>query len=409
MDKLLKSNWFVILVSFILALMLYSIVAVPKNMQSNANDTGSRVKDGEERIENVPVEAYYDEEKYVVTGIPETAEITLSGSTTQIFMAKMEKSLEVYADLKDLGVGTHRVRLHHRGLSDGLDIAINPSTVMVTIEEKKSSDFPINIEYLNEDKLPEGYSVNEAIVTPTMASVYGSEEQLKNVGSVKGYVDLKNVKETFTKSIPIKVYDHNDNEIEGLSLNPTVIDVEVPITGPNKSVPIKINKVDSLPKESSIKSMTLNPDTVTVYGSVEAVESVDFVEATINLAKLPIKDKQTLTVDIPLPKGIKMAEPEQVEITIEIGKRETKTVKNIPLQISGLRDGQKLIFTKPSGGKIDVEMSGASSILEKIVPDDINAYVDATGLGEGKHTVKVKINGPQNIDWKEKEVTFEIK
>lgn len=407
MDKLLKSNWFVVLISFILALMLYTIVAVPKNIQQNAN-TDTRSQEGQERLENVEVHAYFDETKYVVTGVPESVDVTLSGSPTQLFMVRMEKNLEVYADLNNLSVGTHSVRLQHRGISNGIDVAIYPASITVTIEERVSKDFPITIDYENEDALPEGYSVSEAIVTPTTVTIYGSEKQLNQIASIKGFVDLDGERDSFTTSVPIKVYDENDKELTGFSLNPNVVDAEIPIVVPHKFVPIKINQENSLPEGLSIESISANPETVVIFGSKGDVEKIEFVEVAVDLKKLSDKNTVTLTVDVPLPKGVKRVEPEQIDVTIELGKQETKTIKNVPLQVSGLREGLTLSFLDPKDGKMDVVMSGAKSTLDRVTANDINAIVDASELGKGEHTVEVKFNGPQNVSWQKMKTEVSI-
>ncbi|MFA8437797.1 YbbR-like domain-containing protein [Pueribacillus sp. YX66] len=408
MDKLLKSNWFVVLISFIFALMLYATVAVPKNMQNSGSESRNQV--GQEQLEDVEVHAYYDEAKYVVSGVPETVDVTLSGSPTQLFMARMEKNLEVFADLNNLSVGTHTVRLQHRGLSDGIDVAIYPASITVTIEERVSKDFPITIEYVNKDSLPEGYNVSDAVVSPTKVTIYGSESQLNQIASIKGFVDLDGAQDTFMTSVPIKVYDKNDNELTGFSLNPNVVDVEIPIVSPHKFVPIKINRENSLPDGLSIESISANPETVVIFGSKGDIEKIEFVEVAVDLNKLSDKDGNsvTLTVDIPLPKGVKRVEPEQIEITIELGKKETKTIKNVPLEVNGLREGLTVSFIDPKDGELDVAMSGAKTILERITAKDIHAIVDASGLGKGEHSVEVKFNGPQNVSWQKRKTTISI-
>ena len=406
MDKLLKSNWFVVLISFLLALMLYTTVAVPKNMQNADSNTRSQV--GQEQIENVEVQAYYDEEKYVVSGIPETVDVALSGSPTQLFMAKMERSLEVYVDLNDLDVGTHTVRLQHRGLSDSIEAVIYPASITVTIEEKISRDFPVEIEYSNAEQLPDGYRAGEAIVTPTTVTIFGSKSQLQQIASVKGVVDLDGEKDTFEKSVPIHVYDADGNELTGFSLNPNVVDVEIPIVGPHKFVPIKINQENRLPKGRSVASIRTKPETVVVFGSDREIENIEYLEVDIDLAKLPDDDAVKLTVDVPKPKGVEKVEPQQIEITIELGKKESKTIRGVPLQVNGLREGLTLSFIDPIDGRLDVVMSGAPSILNRVTTDDIHAIVDAAGLGKGEHRVKVKFNGPQNITWQERDIRFTI-
>lgn len=318
MDKLLEKNWFVILVSFIVALMLYAIVGLPKNIGQNADGTSSRVTNGEEVFENVPLTTYYDEDHYIVFGLPETVSIVLKGSTTQVFMAKLEKSFEVYADLEDLDVGTHTVFLKHRGLSEELEVSIEPAAISVTIEEKVSQDFAIQIDYINEEDLPSGMSVQEAIVTPTTVSISGSTRQLNEIASVKGVVDLKGAKETFTTKVPLTIYDSNGNEMVDLPITPKIIDVEVPIVEPHKTVPIKINQENDLSEGIRIKTLRSEPEVVTIYGPEEVLSSVEFVELSIDLQEISEEETVSLDVDVPLPKGSKSVDPNQVQIVIEM-------------------------------------------------------------------------------------------
>lgn len=316
MDKLLRSNWFVVLISFVFALMLYTIVAAPKNMQNADSDTRSQM--GQEQWENVEVVTYYDDEKYVVSGVPDTVDVTMHGSPTQLFMAKMERNFEVYVDLNELSVGTHTVEFQYRGLPDGMDATIQPSSVTVTIEERISREFSVEIDYLNEDKLPEGYRASKPIVTPRTVTLYGSERQLDQISVVKGEVDLEGETKSVTKSVPIAVYDKEGNELSGFSLNPNVVDVEIPIVEPHKIVPIKINRENRLPEGQRIGSIKTEPETVIVFGEMAEIENLEFVEISVDLEKLSDEQLITLTVDVPVPEGAEKVEPKQIEIEIEL-------------------------------------------------------------------------------------------
>lgn len=406
MDKLLKTNWFVMLISFVLALMLYTIVAVPKNMQQNAGPTGN--ENAQERIEDVEVQVFYDEANYVVSGIPKTVGVTLTGSPTKLLLAKIEKNLEVYVDLNDLPVGTHTVTFQYRGVSDDIDVAIHPAETRVTIEKRVSKNFPIEMEFAKKDSLPEGYSIDDPIVTPSTVTVHGSEKQLSRIKKIKGIIELNGEKDTFTASIPIKAYDENNHEINGVFLNPNVVDVEVPIISPHKEVPIKINQKNRLPEGKTIELITTKPETVAIYGEKEVIEKINFVEATVDLKNVSDKDTDTIMVNIDLPKGVKKVEPEQIEVTIKLGKEVTKLLKKVPIQVTGLRDGLSYSFLDPLEGTIDVEIRGAQSILDKTTLKDIQAIVDATNLDKGEHKVAVTFNGPQNVNWQKKQTIIKI-
>jgi len=406
MDKLLKTNWFVMLISFVLALMLYTIVAVPKNIQQNAGPAAN--ENAQERIEDVEVQVFYDEANYVVSGIPKTVDVTLTGSPTKLLLAKIEKNLEVYVDLNDLPIGTHTVAFQYRGVSDDIDVSIHPAETKVTIEKRVSKNFPIEIEFLKKDSLPEGYRIADPIVTPSTVTVHGSEKQLSQIHSIKGAIELNGEKDTFTASVPIKAYDEKNREIAGVFLNPNVVDVEVPIISPHKEVPIKINQKNSLPEGKTIELITTKPETVTIYGEKTVLEKINFVEATVDLKNVSDKDMDTIKVNIDLPKGVKKVEPEQIEVTIKLGKEVTKLLKKVPIQVTGLRDGLSYSFIDPEEGAIDVEIRGSQSILDKTTLKDIQAIVDASNLDKGEHKVAVTFNGPQNVNWQKKQTIIKI-
>lgn len=52
-----------------------------------------------EVLKNQPVDIIYNEEAYVVEGLPETVDITLIGSKTDLYIAKQSSSQKVTVDL----------------------------------------------------------------------------------------------------------------------------------------------------------------------------------------------------------------------------------------------------------------------------------------------------------------------
>ena len=65
-----------------------------------------------------PVTATYNEEAYVVEGLPKTVDITLVGQKRHIFLAKQSPSKGVTVDLTGLKPGTHKVTLKYSQCDD---------------------------------------------------------------------------------------------------------------------------------------------------------------------------------------------------------------------------------------------------------------------------------------------------
>ena len=68
-----------------------------------------------EVIYNQKINAIYNEESYVVEGLPETVDITMIGRKSDLYLAKQLPIESVDIDLKDLKPGTHEVSLKYKG------------------------------------------------------------------------------------------------------------------------------------------------------------------------------------------------------------------------------------------------------------------------------------------------------
>ena len=66
-----------------------------------------------ERLNNQAVTAIYNEEAYVVEGLPKTADVVLIGNKSNIFLAKQYPTKGISVDLRELSTGTHRVQLKY--------------------------------------------------------------------------------------------------------------------------------------------------------------------------------------------------------------------------------------------------------------------------------------------------------
>ena len=112
MDKFLNNRWAVKIIALLLALLLY--VAVNNNQAPTPKSRGILFPTSttdEATLTDIPVKAYYDEANYVVTGVPQTVNVTIKGSTSAVKKARQTKNFEIYADMNKLKTGTHKVEL----------------------------------------------------------------------------------------------------------------------------------------------------------------------------------------------------------------------------------------------------------------------------------------------------------
>ncbi|WP_209125165.1 YbbR-like domain-containing protein [Alkalihalobacillus sp. BA299] len=395
MDKFFNSPWFVKIVSFFIALMLFMMVNYD-NLSNQPAGVLPPVSPGTYTLEDVEVTAHYDEERFAVTEMTESVQVNLKGPQSSITLFQVTRpSYEVFVDLQDREAGVHHVSVEHRGFPNDVSVSIVPQFVRVVLQEKKTISLPVEVDLVNRSEIAEGYSIGLPIVTPVNVEITAAEELINQVAIAKVFVDVKGADKTIEKSVPVKIYDHFGNELH-LDMETAVVDVRVPITSPYKEVPVKVTKQGELPEGLSINSMTVDPKVVTIFGPQNIINSLSLIEG-INLDLSTITQSQTVQIPVPKPRGVEKVDPEVINVTIELSVAESLEIEDIPLEITGLSEGFSAEIRTPEGRLTDVIVKGSRLLLDKVSREDIQAYVDVNQLSSGEHEVDIQVVGPQNL------------
>ena len=106
-----------------------------------------------EVIYNRPVTATYNDEEYIIEGLPETVDITLIGTKANLYLAKQLPTQDVTVDLSDLKPGVHKVNLKYKQSISNVEYKLDPSVVTVVVSPKKSETKSLTSEIVNLSKL----------------------------------------------------------------------------------------------------------------------------------------------------------------------------------------------------------------------------------------------------------------
>ncbi|MGD6834425.1 CdaR family protein [Sutcliffiella halmapala] len=401
MDRFISNRWIMKIIALLLAFMLYMSVNIDTTSTQQRNNTASPFPSSPnvdvETVTDVPVETYYDRDNLVVSGLPQSVAVTMEGPTGTVKPTALQRDFEVYLDLSDLELGTHQVPLQWRNISDKLDVTVEPGFATVTIQEKVTEDFPVEVDFINRGQIEEGYQPEQPIVKPNIVKVTGSRELIDSIALVKARVDLKGVNESINQQSKVTVYDSEGNTLN-VEVEPAVVDVNVPVTSPFKTVPLKINRKGSLKENLSITKVEAVPGEVTVYGPKGVIDGLEYID-NIDLDLTEITESTTIEVDVPVPDGVKRVVPEKINIKVEVEKEEQKTFTNVPIEYIGLPEDMELEMVDPESGQMDLTVRGAPSVLEGLESTDMEMYINVTDLGEGEHELPLEINGPQNVSW----------
>lgn len=347
-------------------------------------------------LSNQKVEAIYNEEVYVVEGIPNSVDITLMGRKSDLYLAKQLGEHTVSLDLSGLGVGTHKVKLKYNNPIQTLEYKLDPSTITVVIYPKVSDVKTISTDIINSDKLKDTLIVSEIELNREEIIVKSSKEKLKQISSVKALIDVSalNAKTagTYTlENVKLVAYNDNGKELKNIEIVPNKVNATVVLTSPSKEVPIRVVPKGEVKSGSAIQSIETDIKQVTIYGEEAYLNKVNYVPVEIDVTNL--SKNKTFKTTIKKPSGIRSVSETNITIKVTIQSQSSKTFSGIPVEFENLNSKYVALATSAKDTKINVLVKGTASVLENIGTEDIKAYVDLTDYTVGTWDVPVKATG----------------
>lgn len=387
-------NWLsqtntLLFISLFLSIIIF--VVIDQKIILFANNSAEVIKDQ-------PVEVIYNEEAYEVEGLPETVDITLVGSKTDLYIAKQSSSHKVTVDLSGLKPGTHKVNIEYNQNARSIDYMVNPSVATVIIYQKVSETRTLSVDLLNQDALDPRMVIENVNYDTDKIIIKGAEHQLKKVSEVKALVDVKNIvsqevgKQT-VKDVPLRAYDVDGNIVD-VEIVPEKIDVELELTSPSKELPIKIIPKGDVSFGLAIGTINVSETKVTAYGNAEALSKLKYIPVEIDVNNL--KENKEYKKELSKPVGVRSLSINNVSVNVTLDSVSSKDVNNINIEYKNLGSPYTVQGTSETATKVNVNLKGVKSVIDSITSDDITAYIDLGGYGEGEYEVAVQVEGTDN-------------
>lgn len=389
-ERWLNKRNTLVFISLVLALGLFFYVD---------SQSGNIIDSSAEVLRNQVVEATYNKEAYVIEGIPETADVTLIGRTVDLYLAKQLSSGKVTVDLSNLKEGTHKVDLEYDGAINSVGYNLNPSSITINVYPKVSVTKTITIDVINKDKLDSRLSVQSVSIDKEEVIIKGAEHNLEKVATVKALVDIDNIVDptagvNTVDDVKLVSYDKYGNIVD-VEIVPDKVIATVNIESYSGEAKVKIVPTGEIAFGKSISSITSSVNKITIYGDENVVKAYTESYIPIEVDVTALSENKTYTVVVPKPDGIREVSEKTITVKISIGEEESKEVENINIDAINLGPNLKAQSVGENSSKTTVIVKGTKEVLETIDPTAIKATVDLSGLGEGEHTVKVKVTGDE--------------
>ena len=367
------------IISLLLALVLY--VAINFNIGEVIFE--SPVTSGV-TISSIPVTVVSNDEVYEITGIPTEVKAFVVGDLSDITLIRTQKAYSVVADLSGLLEGTHEVNLIAKDFSSRVEVALQPSTAVVTIQKKVSQHFDLEYDFINTNKMATEYVLSDPLFADSQIIIRASQATLDKIGIVKALIDVSGVTANFTQEAPIVAYDQDGNRMN-VEIMPKLVSASVEVTSPSKSVNIGVVPSGVVPEGKAIESITLDQQSITIYGKESVLSTIENIQVPIDATTL-ISDT-SMVVDIPLPSGVRKSSVNRVNMQITLGEGVESLVEDVFIQYINNVNGYRFTLVDPLDTKTDISVFGSQTNLDLLTADDFYVYFDMTNVVEGEQEV----------------------
>ena len=263
-------------------------------------------------------------------------------------------------------------------------LEVNPAEVNITLEKMATKILDITL--LQTGNLPISYEADEATLSSETVELLGPESIINEVNDVVASIDLSSTTTTITRTVELRPLDRRGNVIEGVSLNPASITVEVPIRQlvGYRNVFVKIVTTGTIAQGYHLTSLVVDPPSVTIYTSDPALaeEMPSFLDtAPINLSGA--YEDFNINVELQLQDGIVVVGNPQVTVQVGIDAIQSSIqFVGVPVEIINMEVD---LTVNISPDRVDLYISGPMNLLEELTADNIRVTLDLSDRSPGTY------------------------
>lgn len=358
-------------------------------------------------IEGVPISVNYDQDKYVITGIPETVNVNINGSENNVqAVLNTQDNLIGNLQLNYKGTGNYSVSSEKVEFNNTSNVKITPtiSNFDIEVQDLVSEQQSVDINYINGNDAVKGYLLEEPSVSTNLVEISGGNTDVASVAAVRGTIDLDQIdtnKEEQVFNVDLIPYGSTGEIVNGVEVSPKSIEVTQSFEMQTKKVPVSFSAKNYTDGQYITDLCTLDTETcegindiqVEIYGEKSKVQASQFVEYQLDFSSYDDEQK-TIAITPSLESGIYSLEANPKELSAQINDGVTKKIEDVPIEINNLQSSISVTEELTSA----VTIIGPSDIVKGVDADDIKLNVDMTNV-KTANTTELNVNIEENDDY----------
>lgn len=292
------------------------------------------------------------------------------------------------------------------------DIKVTPQNLSVNLDEKETQEFVVNVSR-GDTKPGKDYEVGSLTANPEKVRITGPKSLVNKIDKVNATISLDGNTQDFTQDVNLTIIDKNqealsDSEMNSLRIeNNAKVSVTARLWKIRQGVGISAGYVGSPASGYQVGTVTTVPDTISVAGSTEGLETLNQNDNTITIPADSIdisgesRDvERKISLKDLLPDNVKLTSDssEDVWVTVSIlpeGSREF-TLSTKDIEVKNKPDDLQVTFET---AQIEIRIKSDTEDLDDLNTEtDIKASIDLKGKEEGNYKVPVTLSLPDGYE-----------
>lgn len=323
MKKFMDSAWSMRLLALICALALFAYVSSMKTNNTTSsvltnNASKTTLTSNRKVTISAPLELNVNSTKYFVTGYPENVKITIEGPAALVTTTANTQNFKVYANLSDLSVGRHSVKVQVNGLNKELSYTLDQKYIHINIQPRRTATYKVSADF-NNANVASGYEVGSARLGTASVKVTGAVSEVSKVAKVVAVVNTeKNLKKSVNQQAMIEALDANGQTLN-VVLTPSTTSVYIPITAATakKDVPVDLKASGKTSADTSY-SFSTDTKSVTVMGTKAALAKLDKLPVDVDVTDVNATTTKTVDLSNTDKDGISSINPTSIKVKITV-------------------------------------------------------------------------------------------
>lgn len=392
-DRLRESRWFYILLSVLLAVLIWMYIRDVENPTQEGTYYGVEIQISGERVleeRGLTVASISQKTVNVTVNAPISVHNDLRGNIT----ATVDVSQCTEPGEYQL---TCTPKLPSNIDTTGAYFPDSAQVVTVVIDNLATETKTLELKL--EGSVADGYQAGAPVFDPETVELSGTAEQLAQVSRAVVILEADGLKQSYSGRLPITLLDENDEPITdtNISVSEETAYLTLPV-GVMKEVPLTVSFIPGggATGDGDVE-VDIQPKTINVIGTEEAVAGLTEISlGSIDLST--VLDTSVITMPIRLSSALDNASGiTEAQVTVTIKGLSTRSLDVSNIEITNVPDGytvEKVTQTRT------IVIRGSESALEQVDPGQVWIVADMskiTATGTNSVPVTVYLNASDEV------------